>query len=455
MSFDVYVERTQDPSPEARQRVASAIAERFGVPRGELLARLEAGRFRAKVGVERVKALQFAAELEALGAVCSVVAQDKGAARAAPKPAVDSTMLAVGAVAPAQRAPMATAQTMAAVPMPTRAPIPRDAMPSAADVVGRGSTGKSLSVGTGTKPAMNSTANPSTTGLQAAFQGSNESQELGALGSSMDVGNLSLATLDGADDADLLEMPTPANFLPASIAPIKGAPTLITPQNPFAPPPEGGPNGEAELSLAVVSLPKPKEPPPRAPTAQRPAVNFAEGTDVSTLAAPAAEEPKKQKKPRAPGVPLDVRARMILERVRAFFENALGKPRPRFALGASLAVLLAFLPMHVFASAWEGLSYGGAEEQLQKDYLGAIDQGRDAMLGLKEAAIIDLQGSRRFIVFGSLLFWLACTGALLFLWEKKLNLEPVRAFLASKKWTPPARPVAAAAPEEPTAGDSN
>lgn len=87
--FQVFVERAASPAPDALERLAAAMAERYGLPRNELEPRLRAGRFRVKSNVDLETAEKFAADLEKLGAIVSVTDLD-GVARtragAAPPP---------------------------------------------------------------------------------------------------------------------------------------------------------------------------------------------------------------------------------------------------------------------------------------------------------------------------------------------------------------------------------
>ena len=85
-TYQVFVERPSSRAPDALDRLASAMAERYGLPLDQLEPRLRAGRFRVKTNVDLATAEKFASDLEKLGAIVSVV-DEKGVALARAKPA--------------------------------------------------------------------------------------------------------------------------------------------------------------------------------------------------------------------------------------------------------------------------------------------------------------------------------------------------------------------------------
>ena len=204
--FQVFVERAASPAPDALERLAAAMAERYGLPRNELEPRLRAGRFRVKSNVDRATAEKFAADLEKLGAIVSVTDLDGVA--------------------------LTRAGAAAAAPPPRAKPV--DSKP----------------------PQFSS-------GLAAAFgEHKTDDPDLGALGDTSST--FALSALDGTDDADAApsgsfappsSSPSSSNdALPASIgpailpqAPAKPAPRVSSePIDMFAPP-----EAEAEVDLAV------------------------------------------------------------------------------------------------------------------------------------------------------------------------------------------------------------
>jgi hypothetical protein len=271
-------------------------------------------------------------------------------------------------------------------------------------------------------------------------------------------GDLALSTLDGHSEDDLLEMQTPHDLYTRDITPGGGIPKSVKaappkPANPFAPPEANEPEVQIALAVEQVSLPQVSLPTPKAaPAAAKPAARPAPKVSQQVPGDGVPEGEAAPKKAKAPGVPIDIRVRTVIEFARRILEKIVVTPRPRFVLGAVLAMILTFLPAHLVASALESVIYSGAREDLAADYLQKIDQGTEAMLGLKEAAIVDMNSSRRFIAFFSFLVWLACATGVVFLWDQKLDLSKFGKFLASKKWTPPPRPVPVV---EPPADDDS
>ena len=69
----MFIERPRDVSPDGVRRLAAGIAAHYGVAVGAIASALAAGRFVVKADVDRTTAARYVADLEALGAVCSVV----------------------------------------------------------------------------------------------------------------------------------------------------------------------------------------------------------------------------------------------------------------------------------------------------------------------------------------------------------------------------------------------
>jgi hypothetical protein len=66
--FHVYVEGVTESGPDAVRRLADAMASRYGLPAGEVQARLSRGRFRVKANVDQATADRYARDLETIGA---------------------------------------------------------------------------------------------------------------------------------------------------------------------------------------------------------------------------------------------------------------------------------------------------------------------------------------------------------------------------------------------------
>jgi len=337
-AFHVYLERPRDPTASGRARLAAAIAARYGLPEDDLAARLAAGRFRVKAGVDRGTAERFAADLEQLGADCTVVDGRTGAP---------------------------------VVRVPTSIP-PR--------------------------PAPQSFHS----GLAAAFEARQDEPDLGALGE--ESGTLSLATLDGSDDAAahaaarFAPPPAARPSIPALPAPVPTSPAFgAGPVDLFAPPED-----EAPLDLAMELAEVPKKSGTVAPEPVAPPVAPPSPAPVRVTAAPAAG-----------GAPTS-----LPDRVRRLAESA----RARFAAGVFLAVLLGFVPAHVIASVREGAAFAAidatvAEQQARvsslEDWQG-LDRVRAAQLDRKRT-------ERRSIALFSLLVWAAAGGGIAFAWFRVLD----------------------------------
>lgn len=227
MGYQVFIDRARDPSPLATVTLAKAIAERFRLPAEAISARLGQGRFRVKSGVDLATAERFAVDLEALGAVCTIVDE------ATQQPVVRSS---------------APASTAAAAP-PAETPEPPPEAPHG----------------------------PSEyqSGLAAAFGGGDAAaQDIGAL-SDPQSGSFSLATIDGADDAGRAAASAHA-FAP----PDAGA---APPADLFAPP-----EPDEELSLGFETAPPAPPIAPAAPPQQELLSLLPEGVAGGAAPMPAA-----------------------------------------------------------------------------------------------------------------------------------------------------------------------
>ena len=110
MPYHLFIDGAKEPTETARSQLADQVATRFGIPRAAIHERLRTGRVRVKAGVDLATARRFAAELELLGAVCSIV----NAAAAPTGPAPAPTAPAPTAPAPTAPAPIAAAPIAAA-----------------------------------------------------------------------------------------------------------------------------------------------------------------------------------------------------------------------------------------------------------------------------------------------------------------------------------------------------
>ena len=196
--FHVFIERARATTPGAGRELARAIAARYGLPAEELEKRFAMGRFRVKGNVDRATADSYAADLESLGAVCTVVP-----AGATPLPAPTAMPMSLSG-----------AQRVAAPPAPA-APSPPAAPPA--------------------PPAP------------PAFQ------DLGALSGEMP---LTLATLDGASEDDARTskngIPLAASFGPPAEDSGRGSSRDIPLAASFGPPvDDGGRSSSRNLAAEV------------------------------------------------------------------------------------------------------------------------------------------------------------------------------------------------------------
>ncbi|MCE9574065.1 MAG: hypothetical protein K8W52_13045, partial [Deltaproteobacteria bacterium] len=260
-TYQVFVDRPRDASAGAHERLAGAMAARYGLQAADLEPRLRAGRFRVKANVDRETAEKFALDLERLGAEVSVI-DDTGAVidRAAPaRPSAPAIPAASGLAAAAPRASTATNPPSA---LPPRSSAPSIAPPSALPP-----RASSPSIAPANAPRSQTATNPPsgafTSGLSAAFGGTDPGADLGVLGG--ESGGFSLATLDGKQDhqehSGSFAPVGDAGGMPASIGPAMARPA----PGPTAPPPQpqgpidmfAPPEAASEMDFAVDIADKP------------------------------------------------------------------------------------------------------------------------------------------------------------------------------------------------------
>ena len=373
MGYQVFVERPTSAGPDAIARLAAAMAERYGIARADLEPRLRAGRFRVKNNVDRETAEKFAADLEKLGAIVSIV-DEQGASIARAKPS-----------APAPAAKPA--------PKPAPAPAPKPA-PAATPA-----------------PAPRPSAPQFASGLAAAFGAKSDEPDLGALGETS--GSFALSALDGSDDHPVepsgsFAPPGEAAALPASIGPAIAAPASTPPPKPaatgdmFAPP-----DSEEELVDLAVDMADLK--------AQRTAATSTPPS-MARSAGRVSAPPPVAGAPSAPVVP----SKSFGDHLRAFAGNR----RARFAVGAVLAVLIGFLPAHLLASVRERSAYAEIDSELAKQAAAlrtteawqAFDQVRDSAHEEKLA-------EKHSIAITAVLLWAAVSAGFVFVWYRKIDWD--------------------------------
>lgn len=408
MSYDVFIERAQDPAATAQ--VASAIADRYGMPEEAIARRMAAGRFRVKANVDLETAKKFAADLERLGAVCTV-------ARASASAPVDSPSGRVGKAAtvlqsppaiPAGRArPAPGKPTVKATPGP-----PASARPPGPPV-----------------PHSRSSQEPDyQSGLSAAFATTpSQGQQLGALES----GEFKLSALDGSEDLPASYAPpvAPAPQPPVDFEPpddddeelqlLDMTPTPPPPPGPsesFAPPVDAfaPPSEDSVIEIDDALMTSQNTPPPMpaaAPPQQRSPIDEADD-EVMPLSAMSGSMP-------AAG---GTAATSKLGAGALFREHFLDKPRVRIAAGVFVVVMLAWIPAWVY---W-GNKVDSAQAELNaamQEPVSLAKSSETAWLELTEIGNAQKQlGESRLVntKITAILMWLAIGGLLGFVYFKKI-----------------------------------
>lgn len=327
-SYHVFIERPRDAGAAAAARLAAAVADRYGIPAATLTERLAAGRLRVKTNVELETAQTFAADLEALGAVCAIIDAATNQPYAPPRP----------------------------------------------------------------KPAS---ASPFSSALSAA-RADAPAQDLGALSS----GELSLATLDGADDhsggGGFGPPPEAAEALPASMGPPidMGPPPEVV--DAFAPP------DAHEMPELALDVDRPK---PRVGTTAPPA------THPATMNAHAPVD--------APPVPAP-RGRGLAGWIR--------DARLRLAGGVVLAILLGFVPAAIITSMRVGSAFADIDADLAKQYRAVSDEHDWLRLDDARAqAISRKKEARHDIVLGSMLVWALAGAGIAYAWFRVVDWDALAA----------------------------
>ncbi len=327
-AFHVFVEGPADGSASGLPELAGAIAQHYGLPAADLLARLQKGRFRVKGNIDRGTAETYARDLERLGARCTI-----------------------------EDATAANSQRTTPIPFPAVKPPPPDPAPTA-----------------GAAPPRPSTPPPVggqfQSGLSAAFSGDTPSADLGALGKAGS--QFSLSTVDGADegapasDAAAFEPSPDGGGMAASIGPAIQKPTsgkIAKPKDEpvdlFAPPEMQG----EELSVDLAS----DEADPRN-RASAPAIENAASARTSSQriqTTPPSQKPASgpiarisQPSIAAVNAPVDI----VAPSSNRF--GPLREPRVRLAAGVLLAVLLGFIPAHFIATLRETSAYAEVDKKV-------------------------------------------------------------------------------------------
>jgi hypothetical protein len=372
-TYQVFIERARDGTPEGTTRLAEAIAARYGFPAGSLAQRLAAGRFRVKSNIDLGTAERFAADLERLGADCVIVdghgaPVSRGRAPSSPQPSYSSGLSAAFA------AGRASAPDLGAL---------ESGMFSLAAIDGSSDAAPAVPTRPSAAPAP---ALPASFGPAAAP-----------------------APLDffGGDDAPAVVSAGPPP-----------RPSSLAPGDRFAPPEA---HAEAELSLEVESVKRPagQMAPAALPTASLP-VHV--GTARSVTAPP----------PRAPSVAGGTAASagvVIAPRsLAASGRRWLRDERARFVIGVAIAVVLGFVPAHLVASVRQDAAFTEIDARVTERQAEVTTRDEWAQLDVLRAAQLDRkQAAHRNIVLFAMAVWAAAGGALAYVWFRAIDWQRLAA----------------------------
>ncbi|MBV8761964.1 MAG: hypothetical protein JO257_32015 [Deltaproteobacteria bacterium] len=382
--FHVFVEGAVDRSPGGTARLAEAIAKHYGLPVEELEKRLDAGRFRVKGNVDRATADTYVRDLERLGACCSVEDAETSPSRATPLPVRPATPPA-GLPVARPTTPPAAAQPP---PRPSgsilgdQPPSRPSAPPSALASMPRPST----------PPPV---AGAYTSGLAAGF-GEAAHSGLGAL--EREDATFSLGSVDGTDaeEAAIEKSPEPMFAPPPAKdagGPTKKAKPKDEPVDMFAPPDAESDNFKVDLAEEDKKFDRKRT---TTPPAAAPVVPPTRASQPNIAAQAPVTSVKSKLGPLA-----DEKVRMIA--------------------GALLAVLLGFLPAHLYASSREKAAYAEIDQKLQSIQIAADSPEAYSALDKTRSDFLERKrDERRNIAVIALVIWALVGGGLAYGWFRRV-----------------------------------
>ncbi|MBT8495519.1 MAG: hypothetical protein KJO07_20895 [Deltaproteobacteria bacterium] len=384
MSYQVFIDGTKVPGN--LNLVAGAIGQRYGLPPETLVQRMSAGRFRVKKDIDLATARQFAAELDSLGAVASIVdasgkiigsgadaAELDGLQLMPEQPSLSAKLSAVSP--PKSDSPLAgiTSERKAQIPDSPLAGITAERKAQAPDSPFAGITSERKAV-------------QETTGLAAAASASGE-QDLGALQSASD--SLSLSSIDGEVQAT----PAADEVGPSKAVPVADEAAFLPPEATSAAP---------VLEVEAV-LPERREPEPEP---AREAVFADDGAgDVVAGGDATLGEGRTQRD-------------SILKRLWDALDD---DHRKRLALGVLLVTLVGIVPMHLYATMSENDYYSKMRKDLAETQALVQDvEEWNNLEPLRKEVAERMDKKRVNIAITSGLIWLIVAGGLGFLYFRKL-----------------------------------
>lgn len=371
-TYQVFIERARDGTPEGTTRLAEAIAARYGFPAGSLAQRLAAGRFRVKSNIDLGTAERFAADLERLGADCVIVdgrgvPVSRGHAPASTPPSYSSGLSAAFA------AGRASAPDLGAL---------ESGMFSLAALDGSSDAAPAVPTRSSAAPA----ALPASFGPAAPP-----------------------AALDffAGDDAPAVVSAGPPP-----------RPSSLAPGDRFAPPEAAA---EAELSLEVESVKRPagQMAPAALPTASMPVLI---GTARAATVPP-------QRAPSVAGGTAATAGVVIAPRsLAASGRRWLRDDRARFVIGVAIAVVLGFVPAHLVASVRQDAAFTEIDARVTERQAEVTTRDEWAQLDVLRAAQLDRkQAAHRNVVLFAMAVWAAAGGALAYVWFRAIDWQRIAA----------------------------
>ena len=390
--FHVYVEGATDGSPTGIDKLADAIANHYGMPSAELLARLRRGRVRVKANTDRATAEQYKRDLDRLGARCTI-----------------------------EEATPENSQRITPTPFPATKP----------PQVQSGPTPKPA-----TKPPQFQS------GLSAAFTNDSQSAGLGAL--ERDDIALSLADVDGGEQAALTgasehlfgppggEATTAAEKPPPKAAPRtppkKSERPKDVPLDLFTPPEAQGEELRVDIAtddLDVVRKRTASTPiPPAEPSG--PVVRIRKSGPVATQQ-PSQPIARQGSGPIARPTSGRATSQPIATSTTAASKSRfgpLGDPRIRFVAGVLLAIVLGFVPAHFVAAMREHSAYTEIDSKVRAvQQLADTPETYATLDRMRAAQLAHKKSERRTAALIAFAIWTLVGGGIAFVWFRKIPWE--------------------------------
>jgi hypothetical protein len=230
-------------------------------------------------------------------------------------------------------------------------------------------------------------------GLAAAFSGEMPKASLGAL-EKAELGELSLASVDGGEAPATVASPAafeppappPVAKRPGTPPPTKSAKPKDEPLDLFAPPDAG----DAELPVELA----PEEIQRASPAAPRRA--SAPMVAVRATSAPAPAAPRSKLGP-------------------------LANARVRFAVGVVLAIVLGFVPAHLYASSRESSAFNAIDDDVaQRQQSADSHDDWEALDAFRASALDRKRDERRSIARFAIALWMIVGGGLGYVWFRRV-----------------------------------